>query len=179
MVNPWLSIKVDLVSGRGEEFWPRPGRLYLAAQSHTFLDLSIAIDNTFARWDLGHSSQFLLSDGTLITDTDPDNDAPVGAIDFDATPLSRLAPGDLFAYTFDFGDNWEHLCSVHDDYVDPERMFGSTPPHLVAYWGWGAMPDQYGRRWLEDDLEGPIPPDPEGRDLPEFHRPWQWSDKPF
>ena len=32
MARPWLSIRVDLVEGRGELLWPRPGRIFAAAR---------------------------------------------------------------------------------------------------------------------------------------------------
>ena len=41
----WLSIRVDLVAGHGEHFWPRPGRIFAAARSHTFTQLAAAIDD--------------------------------------------------------------------------------------------------------------------------------------
>jgi hypothetical protein len=44
----------------------------------------------------------------------------------------------------------------------------------VPYWGWGTLPDQYGRRWAEDDLEHPVPPDPHGEDLPPILPEWRW-----
>jgi hypothetical protein len=28
MARTWLSIRVELVSGRGTEYWPRPGRIF-------------------------------------------------------------------------------------------------------------------------------------------------------
>lgn len=43
-MRSWLSIRVDLVQGRGQTLWPRPGRVFAAAWSHTFLQLSDAID---------------------------------------------------------------------------------------------------------------------------------------
>jgi hypothetical protein len=30
-VRTWLSIRVELIEGRGERYWPRPGRLFAAA----------------------------------------------------------------------------------------------------------------------------------------------------
>ena len=54
MARTWLSIRVDLVEGHGEEFWPRPGRIFAAARSHTFKQLADAIDDAFARWDRSH-----------------------------------------------------------------------------------------------------------------------------
>jgi hypothetical protein len=55
MARTWLSIRVDLVEGGGHDtIWPRPGRIFVAARSHTFAQLAIAIDDAFARWDRSH-----------------------------------------------------------------------------------------------------------------------------
>jgi hypothetical protein len=35
MARTWLSIRVDLVSGRGEDYWPRPGRIFAATSPAT------------------------------------------------------------------------------------------------------------------------------------------------
>ncbi len=45
MARTWLSIRVDLVEGHGEHLWPRPGRIFAAARSHTFAQLARAIDD--------------------------------------------------------------------------------------------------------------------------------------
>ena len=62
-----MSVRVELVSGRGMELWPRPGRVFAVARSHTFGQLADAIDLAFARWDLAHMHMFTLADGTEIT----------------------------------------------------------------------------------------------------------------
>jgi hypothetical protein len=67
IARTWLSVRVDLVSGRGDDFWPRPRRIFAAAPSHTFAQLAHAIDTAFARWDLAHMHMFTLADGTGIT----------------------------------------------------------------------------------------------------------------
>jgi hypothetical protein len=51
---------------------------------------------------------------------------------------------------FDLGDDWTHACAV-DGHLDPLEVFGNIPHQPTAYWGWGTMPDQYGRRWDSDD----------------------------
>jgi hypothetical protein len=33
MARTWLSIRVDLIEGRGDQNWPRPGRIFAAARS--------------------------------------------------------------------------------------------------------------------------------------------------
>ncbi|MGO1200255.1 MAG: hypothetical protein ACTMKY_10200, partial [Dermabacteraceae bacterium] len=40
------------------------------------------------------------------------------------------------------------------------EVLGIRPSSPLPYWGWGSIPDQYGRRWAEDDGEGPVPPRP-------------------
>jgi hypothetical protein len=67
MARTWLSIRVDLVEGGGHDtIWPRPGRIFAAARSHTFAQLAIAIDDAFARWDRSHLHSFHVR-GTLLT----------------------------------------------------------------------------------------------------------------
>jgi hypothetical protein len=54
VARTWLSIRSDLIEGHGEQYWPRPGRIFAAARSHTFKQLADAIDDAFARWDRAH-----------------------------------------------------------------------------------------------------------------------------
>ena len=49
MSRTWLSVRVDLVSGRGEDLWPRPGRIFAAARAMTFGQLAGAIADAFGR----------------------------------------------------------------------------------------------------------------------------------
>ncbi len=161
MARTWLSVRVELVSGRGIELWPRPGRIFAAARSHTFDQLADAIDNAFARWDLAHMHMFTLADATQVTVLDQwDGEAPDSSIDSRTTKLSKLAPGEQFAYVFDFGDDWAHLCTISEQRIDPLDTVGITPKTPTAYWGWGDLPDQYGRRWDGDDGETPQPKPP-------------------
>jgi len=37
------------------------------------------------------------------------------------------------------------------------EVLGISPEVPLAYWGWGAIPDQYGRRWAADDGESRVP----------------------
>jgi len=64
MARTWLSIRVDLVEGHGEQYWPRPGRIFAAARSHSFRQLADAIDDAFARWDRSHLQEFTLAGQT-------------------------------------------------------------------------------------------------------------------
>src|SRR6266568_2401456 len=99
----WMSIRVELVQGRGEALWPRPGRLFLAASFHTFGQLATAIDAAFARWDLSHLHEFELPSEVRIGPLDPDDE---GTLDEGRDVLSRLAAGQQLVYSFDLGDDW-------------------------------------------------------------------------
>ncbi len=161
MGRTWLSVRVELVGGRGVDLWPRPGRVFAAARSHSFRQLADAIDLAFARWDMAHMHMFTLPDGTEITALDQwDGEAPEGSLDSDKTKLGRLRPGDQFAYVFDFGDDWAHLCTVAADRIDPLDRLGIISAEPLPYFGWGELPDQYGRRWDSDDGESPEPKRP-------------------
>ncbi|GGL21600.1 IS1096 element passenger TnpR family protein [Mangrovihabitans endophyticus] len=161
MARTSLTIRIELVSGRGADFWPRPGRDFAAARSHTFDQLATAIDLAFARWDLAHMHSFTLADGTPVTPLDLwDGDAPEGSIDSEATRLSRLAAGEQFAYLFDFGDDWTHLCTVAEHRIDPEDTLGAVPPEPTPFYGLGDLPDQYQRRWPGDDGDSAPPKRP-------------------
>jgi hypothetical protein len=62
----------------------------------------------------------------------------------------ELKPGDEFEFVFDFGDDWRHRCRVLEEKVDPADEYGPIPGRPVPIWGWGWIPDQYGRLTLED-----------------------------
>jgi hypothetical protein len=55
--------------------------------------------------------------------------------------LGRLQLGEQFAYVFDLGDNWQHLCTVADGLADPMEALGIIPDRPVPWWGWGSIPD--------------------------------------
>ncbi|MGE4426994.1 MAG: hypothetical protein AB7G37_11135 [Solirubrobacteraceae bacterium] len=175
MARTWLSIRVELVQGLGGTLWPRPGRVMAAARTHTFAQLGTAIDDAFARWDLGHLSMFRLPDESVLHGPirwgDPAEEHE-GRFAGDVR-LSGLSAGERFVYIFDMGDGWTHLCTVGKQRIDPLTEIGEVPNAPVPYWGWGAIPDQYGRRFDEDDGEGgPVPPDPRRTDLPPIHPGW-------
>jgi hypothetical protein len=152
MARTWLTVQVDLVSGRGRYLWPRPGRAFVAAPAHTFQQLATAIDLAFARWDLSHLHVFTRADGSKITRLDYwDGEQPDGSLDSATTTLKSLTLGEQFAYVFDPGDNWSHLCTVGPEKVDPLDALGVVPNQPVACFGWGQIPDQYERRWSGDD----------------------------
>ena len=168
MARTWLSIRVDLVEGHGEQYWPRPGRIFAASRSHTFKQLADAIDDAFARWDRSHLQEFTLADGRRLCDPDPDWEIE-GEVteDYRKERLSRLRSSEQFAYVFDLGDDWAHLCTVGAQRIDPVEVLGILPDTPLPYGGWGDIPDQYRRRWDGDDGESLPPPIP-GSQI--FHR---------
>ena len=118
------------------------------SSAHTFAALATAIDRAFARWGLSHLHEFRLSDGRVIGMPDADefgdreNDIDERRMTIGA---AALAVGDSFDYVFDFGDGWEHSCTLLRGDVDPVEECGRTPLEIVPIFGWGALPDQYGR----------------------------------
>ncbi len=170
--DQWISIQVELVEGRGERCWPRPGRIFAAATLHSFAQLATAIDDAFARWDRSHLHEFTLGDGTRVGAVDPELDLDDSMVDEQNLSLARLNPGERFVYVFDFGDDWAHLCTVGGSPIDPVETVGLVPDRPLAYFGWGAIPDQYGRAWSADDGDTHLPPDPGLGDLPALRPDW-------
>jgi hypothetical protein len=112
-----MTVRVELVSGRGTDFDPPPGRVFLVGPGHTFSELADAINLHFARWDLSHLHDFRLVDGREIGFPDPDSP---DTLDQARIPVaSTLDKGDEFEFVFDFGDHWAHQCRVEEVGVDP------------------------------------------------------------
>ncbi|CAM4177646.1 IS1096 element passenger TnpR family protein [Janibacter anophelis] len=156
MARTWLSVAVELLGGRGDELWPWPGRVLAVGPDHTFAQLAAAINDAFARWDRSHLSEFTLSDGRLVTDVETgeelSEEEQVSWLDLAQTRVAgTVRPGEEFRFTFDLGDQWVHRCVVGQDAIDPVAELGVKPPSPLPYWGWGTIPDQYGRRWADDD----------------------------
>lgn len=172
MSRTWLSIRVELVHGGGAVLWPRPGRVFAATRGHSFAQLATAIDDGFARWDRAHLHMFDLGEhGGLLIDRhwdDPPRDARLD----ERVRLSGLRAGQRFVYVFDLGDDWAHLCTVDERRIDPLETLGVVPDRPLPYWGWGAVPDQYGRRFDGDDGDGRVAPNPNLADLPALHPGW-------
>lgn len=165
MARTWLSLTVELLGGRGEVLWPPPGRIFAVGPRHTFADFEQSINDAFSRWDRSHLSMFTLADGRVVTDSMTGEEMAgsirgpiVAPVDIATAKVTRtVKPGDEFQFTFDFGDDWTHRCVVGDQKVDPLDVLGIQPAAPLPYWGWGSVPDQYGRRWSDDDGESPAP----------------------
>jgi hypothetical protein len=168
MARTWLSVTVELLGGRGHELWPYPGRVFAVGPSHTFGQLADAINDAFARWDRSHVTMVTLADGRVVTDVDTGLElagSPDGALlrplDMTTTTVSgSVGLGAEFQFTFDLGDRWTHRCVVEEYLVDPIEVLGAVPPGPLPSWGWGELPDQYGRRWSDDDGQSRAPKRP-------------------
>jgi len=152
VARTWLRIRVDLLEGGGVECDPSPGRIFIVRPSHTFEQLAEAINAAFARWDLSHLHEFELADGRRIGFPDDEFAPELVWLDHAKLKVCReIKPGQDFSYVFDLGDNWQHRCAVEPEKADPMVEYGIVPPGPVAIWGWGSIPDQYGRRSFDGD----------------------------
>ncbi|QBI19013.1 hypothetical protein ER308_05280 [Egibacter rhizosphaerae] len=151
-VTDWVTIKVVLTGREGEPLAQPPGRVMLAHRGHTFAELGDAIDVAFGRWDLGHLHEFNV-DGRSLT-----NDGEEGAPhveDSDSVALRdvRLHEGTRFRYVFDLGEEWSHDCTVEEVDLAVEEVYGEAPDTPIPVFGWGTLPDQYGRLTEDEDDE--------------------------
>ncbi|OYO02260.1 uncharacterized protein UPF0158 [Propionibacteriaceae bacterium ES.041] len=152
MANRWITVKVELLGGRGEILDPPPGRVLILPPRLTFDQLGEAIDLALGRWDLAHLRLFQLADGTIVTDDESAAElkaSPRGAgigqtLSLESSIARRIHKGEEFGYVFDLGDEWTHRCTVLGT-RDPFDEVGHLPTEPVAIWGWGSLPDQYGR----------------------------------
>jgi hypothetical protein len=159
VARSWLTIRVELLSGLYAECDPAPGRVFLVGPRHTFEQLARAINLGFARWDHSHLYDFELADGNVVGFPDEEF-GETDMLDHATTKvLSRVRPGDRFGYRFDFGDEWIHECMVEESKVDPLDVYGQPPIEPVPIFGWGTIPDQYGRTTDGRDVEFPVEPE--------------------
>lgn len=147
----WVNVRVLLVEGRGEEFDPPPGRVFLVGPGHTFEDLAESIEASFGRWDQSHVREFELPNGRRVGPTDEDAD-PELIDEAEVEVLGAVRVGDRFTYVYDLGDSWLHRCEVTE--ADPDQLdwvLEDPPEEPAAVFGWGDLPDQYGRLAESDE----------------------------
>jgi hypothetical protein len=151
-VTDWMTVKVVLERGADTPLAHPPGRVLLVHADHTFADLAEAIDVSFGRWDLDPGHVFEV-EGRTVT-------APVPAApDAETEDSEEVAVGEVglrlaahFRYVFDpGGGGWVHGCTVEGVGVDPFELHGEEPESPVPLFGWGALPDQYGRLTEDDE----------------------------
>ncbi|MDP9281679.1 MAG: plasmid pRiA4b ORF-3 family protein [Chloroflexota bacterium] len=147
-----MVLRVILRAQSGEELAEPPGRDLLISTTHTFVEIAAAIDRAFARWDVSHLHEFVLSDGKRIVAADDDG-FEEGDLDETVETVASvdLTAGGSFEYVFDLGAGWEHRCTVLRDSIDPRAELGTEPTEIVAVFGWGTIPDQYGRVTPDSD----------------------------
>jgi len=129
VAQTWLQVRVDLLGGQWRAVDAVPGRIFIVGPALTFLGLAAAINLGFARWDLSHLHEFELADGRRVGFVDPNPFEGDEVVEDHATVrvAGAVALSDAFAFTFDFGDPWEHRCRMHDEKVDPRQEWGPGP----------------------------------------------------
>jgi hypothetical protein len=155
LARTWLQVEVVL-AGAAEDERRDPGRVFLVGPKHTFGQLADAINAAFARW--GPVAPARVSAGRRASDRLSRRRVrargrlgrPGGS-----QGRRRVNPGDQFEFRFDFGAGWRHRCRVLADKADPREDYGPgrLPARPVAIWGWGWIPDQYGRETAADGDE--------------------------
>lgn len=157
----WMTIRVVLADGQGIELDPAPGRIMLAHARHTFAELAEAIDAAFGRWDPTPDHEFDVEGRQVISDPDllPLLGPDAVAEDSEAVTLSEAGVrlGSRFTYLFDREQRWIHACLVEEVELDPFALVEEEPDYPVPVFGWGDVPDQYGR--IEEDDEAYLPED--------------------
>lgn len=138
----WMIVRVVLAREAGSDLASPPGRDLLVSDGHAFAQLAEAIDRAFARWDRAHLHEFRLADGRRIGPADDDGDDVFDEADL---TLAVLEGAPQFSYVFDIGAGWEHDCLILRAPVDPLDEVGMVPREILPVFGWGAIPDQYGR----------------------------------
>ena len=168
MARTWLSVTVEPLGGRGDHFWPCPGRIFAVGPTHTFRDLADAINGSFSRWDRCPVSVFTLADGRVVAPQvsspqkgESAKEAAAEKLDIESTTVASVVePGAEFQFIFDRGDDWVHHCRAADRKIDPEDAtadLGIVADRPLPYQSWGSVPDQYGRRWADDWGMSPQP----------------------
>jgi len=146
MPEGWYVIRVELLSGRGQDLTPPPGRDLLVSPNHTFRQLAELINASFARWDLRHLYVFRMADGTEIGGSFADEEVRDAA----RTRIARRATDEAFEFEFDFGDSWLHRCTVLSDGNDPADEYGVSclPSRSRLRWPRVAPEKRNGQREL-------------------------------
>ncbi|MPZ88506.1 MAG: hypothetical protein GEU81_10610, partial [Nitriliruptorales bacterium] len=158
-MTDWMTIRVVLVGREGAPSPMPAGRVLLAHADHTLADLAEAMDTAFGRWDLTPLHEFRIAGRHLLSDLDSAEESDVAVEQSDEVALRDvgLRPGSTLRYVFDLGERWVHECDVESMGVDPVDLYGEQPDIPVPVFGWGPIPDQYGRDSEEEDEDMELP----------------------
>jgi hypothetical protein len=165
-VSDWMTIRVVLTGQNTDELPAPPGRVLLAHADHSFSELAEAVDTAFGRWDLTPLHQFEV-EGRILLTAEAGGDGAPEVEDSDEVTIGEvgLRAGARFSYIFDLGEGWTHECSVEEVAVDPFELAGEEPDVPVPVYGWGTIPDQYGRIDEDEDEDDGGGLDPLEEDL--------------
>lgn len=145
-MSDWMTIRVVLLGRRGEQpIDAPPGRVVLAHADHSFADLSEAVDLSFGRWDLSPLHEVVVDGRRIVAAPAEGDDDELEDSDEVTLGEAGLRPGSRFSYVFDMTERWTHECRVVSTGVDAIEEYGEEPDTPVPLFGWGTMPDQYGR----------------------------------
>ena len=146
--DTWLKIRVELLGGGGIECDPPPGRDFIVGPGHSFAQFADG-DRRRVR-ALGPLAPARLRarrrHDRSATRTRTSRPTSSGSTTSRSRSRARSSRATSFEYVFDFGDHWRHRCTRRRRKVDPVDEYGHVPPRPVVTWGWGWIPDQYGRR---------------------------------
>lgn len=148
-------LRLELLSGNGREWKTPPGREFVISADVTLAELAEQIERMLGRWDRSHLYEFRFADGRRFAIDEVDGEGRGPALVVSLGEAISGEAGERFEYEFDFGDCWRHRLTVLevDDVDDPRDEletadFGPWVPkdgEAIVVWGWGALPDQYGR----------------------------------
>lgn len=149
-MSEWMTIRVELIGRADDTLASPPGRVLLVHPDHVFADLADAVNNAFGRWDLTPLHEFTVDGLRLVPGGDAED---LEAQDSEEVTLGEtaIAAGEPFTYIFDLGEGWDHDCRVEQTDIDASSAETDGP---IAVFGWGSVPDQYGRDAEDDDQDG-------------------------
>jgi hypothetical protein len=158
----WMTIRVVLADGQGIELDPPAGRIMLCHTGHTFAEFAEAVEAALGRWDPTPEHEFEVEGRVLASDPDALSLLMPGLqpLDSEGVTLGEvgLRRGARFTYLFDPRQRWVHQCRLEETSLDPFTLVDEEPDLPVPVFGWGDVPDQYGRIEEDDD---PVMPDEE------------------
>ena len=149
MARTWLQIQVDLLGGGGIDCDPTPGRVFIVGPGDTFgvrqKPSTLSSHGRTARAPAPVRAQRLAGESAPQTST-----YALDLVSLDHGTLKDHAEvpetrEQIRNHLRPRRPDWRHRCTVAETKVDPLEEYGIVPPGPVAIFGWGWIPDQYGR----------------------------------